>query len=89
MSQLKEESQAVMAARQALRSNDAGRALHLLEQAQVRFKRGALTEEREALTIEALAKTGQSAQASARAQAFLAQYPRSPHAADVQRFIAK
>jgi len=85
-SQLKEESLAVMAARQALRSNDAAKALNLLEQAQLKFKRGGLAEEREALTIEALAKLGQSARASAHARAFLAQYPRSPHAQDVQRF---
>jgi len=87
-SQLRDESLAVMAARQALRSNDAGKALRLLEQAQQRFKKGALTEEREALTIEALAKSGQSARASVLAKAFLAHYPRSPHAADVQRFVA-
>jgi hypothetical protein len=88
-SQLREESLAVMAARQALRSHDASKALHLLEQAQQRFKKGALAEEREALTIEALAKSGQNARASARAQAFLLNYSRSPHAADVQRFITK
>jgi len=88
-SQLREESLAVMAARQALRSNDAPRALHLLEQAQQRFKKGALAEEREALSIEALARSGQIARASTRAQAFLTSYPRSPHAADVQRFITK
>jgi hypothetical protein len=85
-SQLKEESLAVMAARQALRSNDAAKALSLLDQAKFRFKRGGLAEEREALTIEALAKLGEGARASALARAFLAQYPRSPHAADVQRF---
>ena len=78
-----------MAARQALRANDAGKALHLLTQAQQRFRNGALVEEREALSIEAMARTGQSARASARAQAFVKRHPRSPHAADVQRFIAK
>jgi hypothetical protein len=88
-SQLREESIAVMAARQALRENDAGKALRLLEQAQLRFKKGVLAEEREALTIEALAKSGQKARASARAAAFLHNYPRSPHAADVQPFVAK
>jgi hypothetical protein len=86
-SSLREESLAVMAARQALRSNDTAGALRLLEQAQQRFKKGALTEERESLTIEALAKSGRKAQASARASAFLSRYPRSPHAADVQRYV--
>jgi hypothetical protein len=89
VSLLGEESLAVVAARQALRAGDANKTLHLLDLAQQRFKKGALTEEREALTIEALAKAGQSARAEARAQAFLTNYPRSPHAADVQRFIAK
>jgi hypothetical protein len=88
-SQLREESLAVMAARQALRANDPLKALRLLEQAQQRFRKGALTEEREALSIEALAKAGQSARASTRAQAFLTHYPRSPHAADIQRFVTK
>jgi hypothetical protein len=88
-SQLREESVAVMAARQALHSNDPAKALHLLEQAQQRFKRGALTEEREALAIEALAKSGQSTRAAARAKAFLSSYPRSPHVADVRRFVAE
>ncbi len=86
-SSLREESLAVMAARKALRSNDTAGALRLLEQAQLRFKKGALTEERESLTIEALAKSGHKAQASARASAFLSRYPRSPHAADVQRYV--
>jgi hypothetical protein len=89
VSLLREESLAVVAARQALRSNDAGKALHLLDQAQQRFKKGALTEEREALAIEALAKAGQPVRASTRAQAFLTNYPRSPHVADVQHFVAK
>lgn len=88
-SSLREESLAVMAARQALRSNDAASALRLLEQAQARFKKGALTEERESLTIEALAMSGQKTSASARARAFLTRYPRSPHAADVQRYLSE
>jgi hypothetical protein len=86
---LREESLAVIAARQALRENDAGGALRLLEQAQRRFKKGALLEEREALTIQALAKSGNEAQAARRAKAFMTNYPRSPHAADVQRYLAE
>lgn len=89
VSQLREESQALIAARQALRANDAVGALRLLEQAQQRFKKGALAEEREALTIEALSKSGNRSRAATRARAFLDNYPRSPHAADVQRYVAE
>jgi len=85
-SQLREESLAVMSARQALRANQVATALQLLEQAQQRFKKGALQEERESLSIEALAKSGQRERASVRARAFIRQYPRSPHVADVQRY---
>jgi len=86
---LREESLAVMAARQVLRTNDTKGALRLLEQAQRRFGKGGLAEEREALTIEALARSGQTARASMRAAAFLRNHPRSPHATDVQQFSEK
>ena len=62
-SQLREESIAVLDARSALRSGDAARSLALLEQARVRFPRGALGQEREALTIQALAQSGERAAA--------------------------
>jgi hypothetical protein len=88
-SQLREESQAVLAARQALVSNDAAAALRLLEQARQRFGNGALNEEREVLTIEALASSGDKVRAAERAKTFLRTHPRSPHAADVQRHLAQ
>jgi hypothetical protein len=44
-----------------------------------------LGQEREALTIEALAKSGQSALARRRAEAFLRVHPSSPYVADVRR----
>ena len=81
---LRDESLAVLEARRALRSGSAGHAVRLLEQARLRFPKGALGQEREALTIEALAKTGDSANAQRRARAFLRSYPKSPYAADVQ-----
>jgi len=84
-SQLLEESAALLEARAALRSGDASRALTLLEQARRKFPRGGLGQEREALTIEALARTGQSAKARLRAEKFLHAYPQSPYAADVRR----
>lgn len=84
-SQLREESLAVLEARSALRAGNAARSLTLLEQARARFPRGALGQEREALTIEALARSGQSAAARRRAEAFLRQHPNSPYVADVRR----
>lgn len=84
-SQLREESVAVLEARAALRAGDAARCLTLLEQARARFPRGALGQEREALTIEALARAGQSAAAKRRAAAFLRAHPQSPYVADLRR----
>jgi len=83
--QLLEESRAVLGARAALRAGDAARALTLLERARSQFPRGRLDQEREALTIEALARSGQSAKARLRAEKFLQAYPQSPYAADVRR----
>jgi len=81
---LRDESLAVLEARRTLRSGDAAQALRLLDQARQRFPKGALGQEREALTIEALAKSGNAASAKRRAQAFLHAYPKSPYAADLQ-----
>lgn len=86
--QLREESLAVLDARAALRGGQAGRALELLDQMRSRFPRGALGQEREALTIEALAKSGQSAAAGRRADAFVRNHPHSPYVADVKRFAS-
>jgi hypothetical protein len=83
-SQLREESIALLAARAALRAGDAARSLTLLEQARVRFPRGALGQEREALTIQALAQSGERASARRRADAFLRAHPQSPYVADVR-----
>jgi hypothetical protein len=83
-SQLREESGAILEARAALRAGDAARSLTLLEQARVRFPRGALGQEREALTIQALAQSGERASARRRAVAFLRAHPQSPYVADVR-----
>lgn len=84
-SQLREESQAVLEARAALRGGNAAQCLRVLEQARERFPRGALGQEREALAIEALAQAGQNHAARRRADAFLQKYPQSPYSADVRR----
>jgi hypothetical protein len=87
-SALRDESSAVLEIRRTLRAGDAAGALRLLEQARQRFPRGALSQEREALSVEALAKSGAVDAASHKAETFLRVHPKSPYAADVQSFIA-
>ena len=87
ISRLREERAMLEEARDALRRGDAAGALHKLEQARARFPGGVLVQEREALAIEALSRTGQRAAASARAAAFLSAYPTSPHATRLQSFV--
>jgi hypothetical protein len=83
---LREESSALTAARQALQAGAFSVALKALEETRERFPHGALGQEREALTVEALAKSGSRAAAERRARAFLRSYPKSPYAADVERY---
>ena len=83
---MKEEAQLTIAARSALRSGNPGEALRLLEQARVKFGGGRLGQEREALIIEALGRSGQRDQARTRAEAFLKAFPSSPFAPDVRIF---
>jgi hypothetical protein len=85
---LREESRLVGEARDALRSGNAEGALAKLEQLRARFPGGVLTQEREALAIEALARSGRRGEAAARAAAFLQAYPTSPLASRVQAFAA-
>ena len=87
-SRLAEESIAVIAARRALRDGDAAACLRLLEEASAAFPHGSLAQEREALTIQALADSGQLDLAKRRATRFLREHPESPHAADL-RHIAR
>jgi hypothetical protein len=88
-SALREESLAVLEIRRTLRAGDANGALRLLEQARQHFPRGALSQEREALSIEALAKSGAHDAAARQADAFLRAHPKSPYAADVLSFNSK
>jgi hypothetical protein len=53
-------------------------ALALLERSGLLFAAGSLVPEREALTIEALLRNGQSQRARERARAFIQRYPSSP-----------
>lgn len=73
------------AARARLASGRPDEALRLLDAYARSTPRGRLKLEAEVLRIDALAKSGRSAQAKARAQAFLARYPNSVLAARVRR----
>ena len=91
---LAEENDAVRRARAALRAGDAPQALRILTDAERRFGAGAashaqLEQEREALAIEALARSGDRASASARGAAFLRAYPGSPHSHAVSAFLVR
>ncbi len=86
-SMVREESRAVGAAREALRSGDAAGALAQLDAIRARFPEGVLGQEREALTIEALYKSGRRSEASARAKQFVAANPSSAHTERLQAFI--
>lgn len=86
-SNAQEESRLIAAARSALRAGDSARALSLLGEAEQRFAHGVLGQEREALTIEALAKSGQHARAKSRGEAFLKAYRDSPYAARIRTLI--
>jgi hypothetical protein len=87
-SRLREESAAVVAIRRTLVAGDAAEALRMLDRARADFPNGALVQEREALTVRALAASGQVASARKRGEAFLRAFPGSPHAAEVRALLA-
>jgi hypothetical protein len=81
--ELLEEGRRLSRARAALRAHDPERALELLQTGAAGT--GALAQEREALTIEALASRPKSrTQAAARARAFMVAYPESPYRARIK-----
>ncbi|HKQ70905.1 MAG TPA: hypothetical protein VJT73_16275 [Polyangiaceae bacterium] len=84
----RQETRLVASAREALRAGHVGVASGLLEQARVRFPRGVLLQEREALAIEALVQSGQRGLAMERAQSFYRNYPQSPHVARIRAVTA-
>lgn len=79
----------VQLARDALRSGEAPRALGYLAQADREVPDGVLGQEREVLTIEALAATGRAAGASERARAYLAAHPESPFVERVRKAMSR
>ena len=78
------EAAMITKARSELRGGDARAALSTLGRLQSRSRNGALGQEREILTIQALSALGETEAARRRARAFVASYPDSPHAAQVR-----
>ena len=87
LNELKAEAMAVAQAKNLISSGQFQAALPLLSQISQRFPNGALAPEREALTIEALAGSGSLPLAQQRAAVFLAQYPQSPLADKIRKFV--
>jgi hypothetical protein len=86
VSQLREEATLLARARDELRAGALAAAFATLEAARRRFSAPELVQEREALGIELLHRSGETAAARQRARAFLERFPESPHAARVRGF---
>jgi hypothetical protein len=82
------EPQLIERARRAL-ATDPRRALMLTQEHQRRFPAGALGVERDVIAIEALARSGQTAEARRRALLFISSYPRSIHLPRVRALLAR
>jgi hypothetical protein len=86
-SQLQAEAQALRSARAELRSGGLAEAFATLEASRRQFSAPELYQEREALMIELLQRSGQVAAARERANAFLSRFPESPHAEQIRRLV--
>jgi len=78
---------ALDAARSRLAAGDAASALALLDDYSRAYPRGRLVLEAEVLRIDALAKSGQMAQAKKRAELFLKRHPKSVLASRVRTYL--
>jgi hypothetical protein len=85
----REELALVSTARSALESGDAAACMRAVARYDERFHAGTFAHEIEVLRIEALAASGDRAQAHSRAEKFLAANPKSPYAERVRSLIAK
>lgn len=88
-SQLEGETRALRQARNELRSGKLADAFATLEASRRQFSAPELYQEREALMIELLFRSGQKATAAQRAGAFLSRFPESPHAQQVRQFAER
>jgi hypothetical protein len=87
-SRLREESELIARARSEVRAGYFAAALGTLDTARTRFPSGILAQEREALTIEAMLKSGRKDEAKARLIAFAKENPESPHVARLSRLFS-
>lgn len=85
-STLAEEGKLLGKARQLVQAGRTHEALELLQSSAQRYPRSVLSQEREVLTIEALAASGAASVAKQRARRFLERYPASPYVDRLQRF---
>lgn len=85
-SQLEQEAALLKTARQQLRQGSLAASFATLESSRQQFSASELAQEREALMIELLYRSGQHEAAAARARAFLQLHPESPHRRQVQKF---
>jgi outer membrane protein assembly factor BamD (BamD/ComL family) len=76
----------LLRARQELSSDPSG-ALALTQEHARRFPSGTLSQEREVLAIEALARLGRTSEARRRLDAFRSRFPQSPHVARLATLV--
>jgi len=86
-SQLEAETRALRRARDELRANKLADAFATLDASRRQFSAPELYQEREALMIELLHRSGQRAAAEQRANAFLGRFPESPHVQQIRRMM--
>jgi hypothetical protein len=87
LSRLDAEASLVATVRRELRGGDPRAALGKLRRLQAQFPNGELRQERDVLTVEALAASGNSAAAKSKAAAFVAAHPSSPLSARLERLV--
>ena len=87
LSRLDAEASLVATVRRELRGGDPRAALGTLRQLQSQFPNGELRQERDVLTVEALAASGNSAAAKSKAAAFIAAHPSSPLSTKLERLV--
>jgi hypothetical protein len=83
---LAEEGRLLASAHRLVQAGRGSEALQVLGNLKQRYPRSVLSQEREVLTIEAVAATGDLAAARALTQKFLTRHPQSPHASRLERF---
>src|SRR6185436_8209374 len=87
-SRLSEEAALLRRARAEMQAGKRAEAFATLEASREKFSAPELFQEREALLIELLYRSGQHASAAEKAARFLARFPTSPHASKVRGFAS-